>query len=257
MQKISVVVIVYNEERNIKDCLESIKWVDEIILVDAFSEDKTIEIAKEYTDKIFQRQWQGYSQQKNFGLFQASNEWIIFVDSDERISEELAEEIRVALERNNGLYDGYYIPRQSFYLGRRIKHGEWYPDLKLRLINKHKGSWSGPSVHEKLTLNGKVGYLKNPILHYTYRDISYHLEKFNRYSSLFAQDAFNKGEKVNLYKLLWRPIIRFFRGYFIKKGFLDGFAGFVIAFMQSLEIFLRYAKLRELKRSRDNINVSD
>jgi len=247
--KISTVIITFNEENNIKDCLESLKWADEVILVDAFSSDKTIQIAKDYTDKIFQKEWQGYSEQRNFGLSQARNEWVLFLDADERMSDALALEIREIIQDNNGLYNGYYILRQSFYLGRWIKHGEWYPDLKLRLIKKDRAIWSGPSVHEKLILNGKAGYLKNPIYHYTYRDITHHLEKFNHYSTLFAQDAFIKGEKVRLNQLLFKPFIRFIRSYFFKLGLRDGFAGFVIAFMQALEVFLRYAKLKELNKT--------
>jgi hypothetical protein len=161
----------------------------------------------------------------------------------------LAYEIKEIIKNNNGLYDGYYIPRQSFYLGKWIRHGEWYPDFKLKLIKKDKGLWPGLSAHEKFTLNGKAGYLKNPIYHYTYCNISHHLEKFNRYSSLFTQDAFVRKEKVKFYQLLLKPFIRFIRGYFIKKSFLDGFVGFVIAFMQSFEVFLRYAKLWELEKN--------
>ena len=246
MQKISVVIITYNEEKNIRDCLESIKWADEIIIVDAFSKDRTVDIAKNYTDRIFQRQWEGYTQQRNFGLTQVCNEWVLFLDADERISEALTQEIKDVLERNNGFCNGYYISRQSFYLGRWIKHGGWYPDLKLRLIRKNKAIWSGPSVHEKLILNGEAGYLKNPMYHYTYLNIKHHLEKSDRYSTLFAEEAFKKGEYPNPYKIFIRPIFRFINDYFLKQGFRDGFAGFVVALIQSFEVFLRYAKLWEL-----------
>lgn len=246
--KISSVIITYNEERNIGDCLESLKWTSEIIIVDAFSSDRTVGIARVYTDKILQREWQGYSQQRNFGLSQASNEWVLFIDADERLSNALSYEIIEAITNDSGLYDGYYMPRQSFYLGRWITHGEWHPDLKLRLIKKDKGRWSGQSVHEIIILNGKARRLKNSIYHYPYVDISHHLEKFNRYSSLFAQDAFKKNEKFKFHQLLWRTFIRFIKAYFLKRGFRDGFAGFVIAVLQSFDVFLRYAKLYELEK---------
>lgn len=243
---ISAVVITYNEERMIRECLESLRWVDEIILVDAFSSDRTIEIAKGYTKKIFQREWQGYSQQRNLGLAQAQNKWVLFVDADERISDALANEIRGTLARNINLYDGYCFPRSSFYLGRWIKHGEWSSDTVLRLIRNGKGMWSGPSVHEKIILNGRDEILRNYIYHFPYQDISHHLAKFNRYSTLFAHDAFQRGERADLYKILLKPIYRFIRGYFLKQGFRDGSVGFIIASLQGIEVFLRYIKLREL-----------
>lgn len=251
MQRISAVVITYNERENIRACLESLKWVDEIIVVDSFSTDNTIQIANLYTDKVFQREWQGYSKQKNFGLSKTNIEWILFLDADERISGTLAYEIKEVIKNNYSIYSGYYMPRQCFYLGRWIKYGEWSPDFKLRLVKKEKGIWSGSSVHEKLILDGKAGYLRSPMYHYSYCNINHHLEKFNLYSSLFAKEAYKRGEKFRFYKLLWAPFIRFIKGYFLKQGFRDGFAGLVIAFMQSFEVFLRYAKLWELEKNLD------
>jgi glycosyltransferase involved in cell wall biosynthesis len=248
MQKISAVIITLNEERNIGCCLESIRWVDEIIIVDAFSKDNTLMISARHTDKIFQREWPGYSEQKNFGLSRANGDWVLFIDADEEVSPPLVSEIRQILSLANNSFAGYRIQRESFYLGKWIKHGEWSPDRQLRLIRKGNGLWVGPSVHEQILLDGRVGYLKNKIYHYTYRDIAHHLEKLNRYSSLFAHDALVKKQRSNLCQLFIKPFSRFIKAYFLKQGFRDGLAGLVIAVMQSFEVFLRYAKLKELKR---------
>jgi glycosyltransferase involved in cell wall biosynthesis len=249
MAGITSVVIAFNEERNIVDCLESLRWTDEIILVDSMSTDQTVSRASLYTDKIFQRPWPGYVEQKNFGLMQASYDWILFVDADERISKELAREITDLINEKDSDCVGYNILRRSYYFSRLIKHGEWYPDMQLRLIKKGKGVWCGGRVHEYILLKGKAGHLANPMYHYTYRDINHHLEKFNLYSSLFALDAFDRKEDVKLRYLLGWPMIRFIEGYFLKKGFKDGMPGFIIAVMQSFEVFLRYAKLWEMYRS--------
>lgn len=247
-EKVSIIIITYNEEKNIACCLESVAWADEIIIIDSFSKDKTLKITKRYTDKIFQREWPGYSIQRNFGLAQATSEWIIFIDADERISSLLADEIKKGL-RNGFEFDGYYLLRQSFYVGKMIKHGEWSPDWKLRLVKKEKAQWAGPRVHEQLLLNGRAAYLEGPIYHFTYRNIGQRLKKVNLYSSLFAQDATERGERVSLRELAWSPLERFRDGYWRKKGFKDGWPGLVIAALQSLEVFLRYLKLLFLNLS--------
>lgn len=242
MEKISVVIITLNEERNIARCLESISWVDEIIIIDAFSKDNTIIIGSQYTDKIFQRKWPGFSEQRNFGLSQAKSDWVLFIDADERISSPLACEIKRLLQ-DKPEPDGYYLLRQAFYAGQKIKYGEWNPDWKLRLVRRGKAQWGGPRVHERLLLDGRAAYLENPFFHFTYRDIGQHLRKLNLYSTLFAQDAAEKGEDVNLRKLVLEPLERFRNGYFVKTGYKDGLPGLVIAVLQSLEVFLRYVKL--------------
>jgi glycosyltransferase involved in cell wall biosynthesis len=247
-EKVSVIIITYNEEKNIARCLESVRWADEIIIVDSFSKDKTLKIAKRYNNKIFQREWTGYSEQRNFGLLQATNEWVLFIDADESISSLLADEIKVALQ-GGGELDGYYLLRQSFYLGRKIEHGEWNPDWKLRLVKKEKAKWVGPRVHEKLSLSGRRGYLEGPLYHFTYRNIGHHLKKVNLYSSLFAEDAAERGEVVSLRELTLRPLARFKDGYCVKEGFKDGWPGLVIAALQSWEVFLRYVKLSFLNFS--------
>ena len=243
MQKlsISVIIITLNEEQRIRDCLESVKWADEIILVDAFSSDATVDIARNYTNTIFQRQWPGYSEQRNFGLAQAKNEWVLFLDADERISAGLAEEIGHAI--SNSFHDAYYLLRQSFYLGEKIEFGEWNPDWKLRLAKKQKAKWIGPSVHEIIAVEGSLAYLENPMLHFGYTNLRHHFKKFHLYSSLFAKDAFESKAKIGPETILIAPLRRFVNGYFRKRGYKDGYRGLIIALMQSWEVFLRYVKL--------------
>ncbi len=248
MEKISAVIITLNEERNIARCLESISWVDEIIIVDAFSKDNTVIIGSQYTDKIFQRKWPGYSEQRNFGLSQAKSDWVLFIDADERVSPLLADEIKRLLQ-NKPEPDGYYLLCQAFYAGQKIKYGEWNPDWKLRLVRRGKARWGGPRVHERLLLDGQAAYLENPFFHFTYRDIGQHLRKLNLYSTLFAQGAAENNEAVNLRKLVFEPLVRFKNGYFVKAGYKDGLAGLTIAVLQSLEVFLRYVKLLFLNLS--------
>jgi len=246
--KISIVIITLNEEKNIRDCLESVRWADEIIVVDAMSTDKTVEIAREYANKIYERVWEGYSSTRNFGLSQTRGEWVLFLDADERISEILALEIQQVVKENNTVFRGYHMPRQSYYLGRWIRFGEWNPDLKLRLGRRDNVIWVG-KIHERILINGRHSFLKHSILHYPYRDIGHHYEKFKRYSSLFAEEALEKGQRSSLSKIILKPSLRFFRGYFIRQGFRDGFPGFVIAAMQAYENFLRYTKLWKLEKN--------
>jgi glycosyltransferase involved in cell wall biosynthesis len=246
-KKISVVIITYNEENKIRHCLESIQWADEIIVIDSFSEDNTIAVAKDYTDKIYKRSWQGYGEQKNFGITLACNKWILFLDADERVSEGLAKEIQEVVRFGSDLFEGYYMPRHSFYLEKMITHGEWYPDFKLRLIKNGSGMWSRARVHEELIIEGEIGYFKEPIYHNSYNGILHHIRKINRYSSLYAQDLFDCGVSLKLSQFLWKPLVRFAEGYFYDKGFLDGFTGFYIAFMHAFEVFLRYVKYSILR----------
>jgi glycosyltransferase involved in cell wall biosynthesis len=162
--KLSICIITYNEEENIRDCLESVKWAEEIIVVDSFSNDKTVAICQEYTNKIIQRPWPGHIEQKNFALEQAAQPWILCLDADERLSPLATEEVIREVSQENNLYHGFFFPRHSYYLGRWINHGGWYPDYKLRLAKKGKARWGGRNPHDKLILDGKSQYLKGEIL---------------------------------------------------------------------------------------------
>ncbi|HUT69337.1 MAG TPA: glycosyltransferase family 2 protein [Desulfatiglandales bacterium] len=245
---ISVCIICFNEEQNIRRCLDSCTWVDEIIVVDSMSQDKTVTIAREYTDKVYQKVWPGYLEQKSFALSKATGVWILSLDADEEISTYLRDEILTEIRRP-GAKDGYRVPRRSFYQGRWINHSGYYPDKQLRLFRSAKGRWQGGRVHEKVEIKGTVGELKSHILHYPYKGvISGQLQTVNSFSSLFAQDMYEKGERYRLSLLLLRPLFKFLEVYVLKLGFLDGLAGFVIAVTSAYAMFVRYVKLRELEK---------
>jgi len=243
---ISICIICFNEEKNIRRCLESSKWAEEIVVVDSMSQDRTVEIAREYTDKVYQREWPGYIDQKNFALSKAKNDWILSFDYDEEISQSLQYEIMREIEKQDAK-DGYRIPRLSFYQGRWIKHSGFYPDRQLRLFRRNKGYWVGKRVHEKVHVNGEIGLLKKDLFHYPYKGtISGQVQTVDKFSSLLAENRFQEGERYSLFLLLLRPPIKFIEVYFFRLGLLDGLAGFIIALTSAYAMFVRYVKLREL-----------
>ncbi|MCK4816068.1 glycosyltransferase family 2 protein [bacterium] len=188
MSTISICIICFNEEKNIRRCLESSTWADEIIAVDSMSQDRTLEIVREYTDKVYQKAWSGYIDQKNFALSKAKSDWVLSIDADEEISQGLQEEIRKEIEKKDAK-DGYRIPRLSFYQGRWIKHSGFYPDRQLRLFRRNKGYWVGKRVHERVHVNGEIGLLKSDLLHYPYRNtISGQLQTIDKFSGLLAKN---------------------------------------------------------------------
>jgi glycosyltransferase involved in cell wall biosynthesis len=247
---ISICIICFNEEVNIRRCLESSKWADEIIVVDSMSQDRTLEIARDYTDKIYQTEWPGYLEQKNFALSKASGEWVLSLDADEQIPEELRVEIGGVLEKKHPK-EGYTVPRLSFYQGRWIKHSGFYPDRQLRLFKRHEGSWVGKRVHERVQVNGEVGHLTNNLLHYPYRGtISGQVQTIDAFSTLLAQNLHEQGKRYSSLQLLLRPPLKFMEVYLLRLGFLDGIAGFIIALSSAYAVFVRYVKLRELEGAR-------
>ncbi len=246
--RISAVIVTFNEEKNIRECLESIKWVDEIIVVDSFSRDRTAEICRQYTEKVIQKKWPGHVKQKQFALELARGDWILSLDADERLSKEAAKEIKTRVLNGSPSCDGFIFPRQSHYLGRWISHGGWYPDSKLRLVRRGKAVWSGNDPHDKLILNGTAGHIGGKILHYVYSDISQQLKTVDSFSGISAEQWKKEGKKCNLFLLLFRPPVRFLEMYLWKRGFMDGMPGFIIAVVSAYYVFLKYAKLWELEK---------
>jgi len=247
---LSVCIITFNEEHNIRDCLESVAWVDEIIVVDSFSQDTTVSLCRMFTEKVYEKEWQGHVKQKNCALQYASNEWVLCIDADERVSTELREEIERNLSMEGNSCDGYYFPRHSYYLGKWINHGGWYPDYKLRLFKKSKGRWGGQDPHDKVILKGTTTQLKGELLHFVYKNVSHQLQTVDTFSTITATALDREGDRFNLFKLLYRPSIKFFETYCIKRGFMDGLPGFIIAITSSFYVFLRYVKLWELQKQR-------
>lgn len=244
MDKISAVIITYNEEKNIRRCLNSLIGVaDEIIVLDSYSSDKTKTICEEFEVKFIESAWKGYSQSKNIANAHASNAYILSVDADEELSEALKESILKAKER--GLNGAYSFNRLSNYMGRWIRHGDWYPDRKMRIWNKNEGSWKG-EIHEKVEfpVNVSIKHLKGDLNHYSYYSISEHIEQINKYSTLSAEELYRKKKKVGFIKIILSPWSQFFTSFVIKLGFLDGYKGFAISLITSFGSYLKYAKLR-------------
>ncbi len=245
--KISACVICLNEEKNMDRCLESLAWCDEIIVVDSGSTDGTLEIARQHTDKVFEQEWLGYAGQKEFAWDKASNDWIFWVDADEAVTPELRSEIEARFEKGN-LPTGFETPRIVWYLGRWIRHGDWYPDRKLRLFQWSKSKIVSPLIHERVEVGGSMERLKHPLEHYTYDDITHHIRTSNTFTTLMAKDLYARGKKFRWMDLLFRPGWKFFRMYIAKGGFLDGFAGFAAAAVSAFSNCEKYLKLRELER---------
>jgi glycosyltransferase involved in cell wall biosynthesis len=244
--KISAVIITHNEEANIEAALLSLAGIAaEIIVVDSHSTDRTVKLARKHTDRIFERNWTNFSDQKNYGDGLAVHPWILSLDADERLSPELRAEIGARLDDEPDC-GAFSMPRKVYYLGRWIKHSGWYPDRKVRLFRKDRARWEGAYIHESLVVVGEVRKLKGDIHHYTYKNIADHLGRMNRFSDLGAQKLYAEKKKCRWYHLLLQPFGRFVKSYVLKRGFLDGFAGMVVSVLNGYGIFIRYAKLREI-----------
>lgn len=244
---VSVCMVAFNEEKHIGDCLKALSWSDDIIVIDSFSDDSTVRICRQFTPRVIQREWKGYRDQKTYALGLAKNEWVLLMDADEILTAEAAEEMLAEIESDDNLVDGYYLRRKLYYLGRWLRHGEWYPDNKLRLFRKSKARIGGMEPHDSIQLeSGRVKWLKGEMLHYSYDNIEDQMNTLNRYSSISAAQMFEKGVKFPFARMLFHPGWRFLLAYFLRKGFLDGAPGFVIAAVNSYYVFLKYAKLGEL-----------
>ena len=240
-QKLSVTIIAYNEEERIRDALESVKWADEVVVVDSLSTDRTVEICREYTQQVYQVPWHGYVEQKNIATEKTSYDWVLNIDADERVSPELAEEIQQAL-LGNSHYVGYYIPIKPYYLGGWINHCGWYPGYKIRFFNKRAGKWGGKALHEKVKVQGPAAYFRHDLYHYSYKDISDHVQTMNKYTSIAAA---HKSGTVSGVGILLRTVFVFFKKYILKQGFRDGTRGIIVSLLSAFTVTLKYAKLWE------------
>ena len=247
MPKLSAAVITFNEQSNICRCLESLRWADEIIVVDSFSTDATVELARRYTDRVLQRPWPGHVLQKQFALEQATGDWIISLDADEELSPEAADDIRQSLGSPTAGIDGFTFPRQSFYLGRWIRHGGWYPDRKLRLVRRGRARWTGEDPHDKLIADGPTRDFSGNINHYVYSDISHQLRTVDSFSAITARQWHAQGRRAGAAIMASKAIGKFLETYVWKLGMLDGMPGFIISVVSSYYVFLKYAKLWELQ----------
>lgn len=241
--KISATIITYNEERNLPRAIESLRCCDEIVIVDSGSTDRTVEIAERFGARVLEANWRGYAGQKNYASDQAQNDWVLSIDADEALSEDLEGEIW-SLKKNGPECDAYTVPRLAQYLGKWILYSGWYPDRKIRLFDRRKARWVGDYVHESVICTGRIGEMQGNLLHYTCGSLSEHMKTMDRYTTLAAEEVVARKKKVGYRQLLFDPPWTFFRTYVLQRGFLDGTEGLSIAYMAALYTFLKYAKAR-------------
>lgn len=245
MAKITAIIPTLNEEANVTNALRSVAFADEVIVIDSYSTDKTVEIARSHGAIIFQREFDDFSSQKIFAIQQAKYDWIFLLDADETLNEELQKEIRERADDPDD-FVGFFIYRKFFFKNRRLKFSGWQHDKVVRLFNRQFCQYKG-KVHEKIVSTGKIGFLKHKILHYSYKDINRYKKKLDFYAFLQAKELYEKNKRVNLYHFLIKPIARFVIQYFIKLGFVDGIYGFIICRVHAHGVYLRYKKLLELR----------
>ncbi len=248
MPPVTATIITKDEADSIADALKSLCWADEIIVVDAESTDETVAIARQFTERVYVRPWNGYVDQKNHAASLATHDWIFSLDADERVPEKLSAEIRALLASEPTLR-GFRMPRVSFHLGRWMRTTDMYPDYQLRLYDRRHARWDGMHVHESVNVKtGVVGYLKNELQHYPYKDLSEHLIRMDRYTTLAARQMFEKGKRTTRLELLLHPPVAFARNYIVKGGFRDGKPGLIISLVNWYYVMLKFAKLWELQR---------
>lgn len=250
MTPFSVVIITFNEEKNIGRCLESVKGIaDEIIVVDSLSTDATKAICAAHGVTFIEQPFLGYAEQKNFALNRASHDYVLSLDADECLTEELRKSI-LAEKQKGFTFDCYRMNRLSSFCGQWIKHGTWYPDRKIRLINRKKGQWGGVNPHDKIVMQegSSMKQLRGDMLHYTYDTIDQIMDQTNKFTTIQSKAMYERGKRANLIKIVINPLVAFISGYFIKLGFLDGYNGFIIARYASHATLAKYSKLLHLQR---------
>jgi len=242
--RLSVVVVTLNEAERLRACLESVAWADEIVVVDAESDDKTATIAREFTDRVVVRPWPGYAAQKNTAIELATGDWILSLDADEIVSAELAADVGRILTAN-GPADGYAVPRRNIFWGRWVRHGGLYPDWQVRLFRRTRGRFAARAVHESVSVDGRVERLAGHLEHRSYRDLGDFLARADRYATLAATEAVAQGRRAGVGDLVLRPLGRFVVMYVVRGGFLDGWRGFLLASLYAYYVLIRAAKIWE------------
>ena len=254
--KLSFCIITFNEEQNLARCLASCAdLADEIVVLDSGSTDGTEQIARQFKARWDMQPWPGYVTQKNRLLALAQNDWVFSIDADEELSPRLREEIKkIKTQKPNQSVSGYSMPRCVFYEGYWIRHGNWYPDRLTRLFNRHRASFSGGKVHERLELDGKIERLSGEIHHYSFRDLEDHWNRCQKYAQLWAETRYEEGKQVGFLTPYLQSLGRWIRGYWIKAGFLDGKRGLQISNLCAQEVFLKYSLLRSMNRSKKTVS---
>jgi glycosyltransferase involved in cell wall biosynthesis len=243
---VSVAVITKNEENKIEDALDSVRDFEDIVVVDSYSDDRTAELCRRFTQRVYSHEWSGFARQKQLAVDYAKQRWVLILDADERVTPELRAEIAERIK--NGQACGYYVPRKNFFLGKWIRHSGWWPDHTLRLFRKDLGYVEQREVHEKVVVNGRVDRLRSPLEHHTYETLSDFVRKTERYSDLAAKELATKSRASVLTSMAVSPLFVFFKMFFLRQGFRDGVRGFLLAALYSYYTLLKYAKAWELKR---------
>lgn len=247
MPGVSAIIICKNEEKFIAGAIESLLWADEVLLVDSYSTDNTLQIARQYPVRVLQRPFDNYSRQRNWAIEQAAQPWVLMLDADERIPADLQQELTQLL-KGSPEQPAYKIRRKNFFMGREVRYSGWQNDAVVRLFDKSQCRYSDKQVHEELVVpGGNIGKLRHRMLHYTYRNLPHFLDKWNQYSWLSAQDKAKKTGSVTLFHLAAKPLVRFLKQYFLKLGILDGRVGFIIAYLAASSVFMRYLKIWRLQ----------
>ena len=246
MPKVTATIITLDEAEHIADAIDSVSWVDEIVVVDSGSTDGTLDIARARGARVTARTWTGYVDQKNHAASLASHDWIFSLDADERVTPQLAAEIQT-LMRSEPPRRGYRVPRVTFHLGRWIRTTDFYPDYQARLYDRRAGRWRGDLVHESVQVDGGVDYLRGELQHYSFRDITDHVARINHYSTLAARQLLAAGRRATPVDVLLHPVAAFLRNYLLRRGVLDGSPGLLISILNAYSVFLEFAKLWELR----------
>ena len=247
-EKISAIIPTFNEELHIEAAIKSVDFTDEIIVIDSYSTDNTVALAKKHKIRLLQRKFDDFSSQKNYAINLAKHNWIYILDADERVPNNLRKEILEAVD-NPINYVAFFIYRTFYFLDQKINYGGWQRDKVIRLFRKDKCKYNGNLVHEVIEHKGEVGFLNNIIEHYSYRDYDHYIKKLNHYASLQAKELFLKNKKATIFHIVLKPLYRFLVHYVIRLGFLDGFPGYVLAVQHSFGVLSRYIKLRLLYKN--------
>lgn len=248
MEKLTAIIPTYNEEGNIREAIRSVSFADEIIVIDSFSTDNTVKIVKEFSNIILlQRKFDDFSSQKNYAIDTAKNNWIYILDADERISDALEEEISIILNTSHDKV-GFYARRTFYFSNKRINYAGYQRDKVIRLFNKEYCRYNGNLVHEVIKTDKKIGFFKNKLDHYSYKNLNHFLQKLNHYATLQALELFKENKKISIYHFTIKPVARFFIHYFFRLGFLDGLPGLILSYLNSYAVFMRYANLYELNK---------
>ena len=246
---LSATIITYNEADHISDCIRALSFCEEVLVVDSHSTDGTRELAVAAGARVIERDWPGYRSQKDFAVHAAKYDWILCLDADELVTPKLAAEITELKQRNFPTHSGWDMPRALKYFDKFLKHGLTYPDRHVRLFNRRRGGWRGKQVHEYLAVSGSIGHLRGNLEHHAYRSLEHQVAKLERYADLMARELHAAGKRSGIFKVLFRPFWRFFSGYILRLGILDGWRGLVLSLVEANYVRQKYLKLFLLTRN--------